>query len=106
ELLSRHGYTVTTAANGELALGLLHTQSFDVILCDLVMPEIDGPTFYREVQRHYPALAPRVMFLTGDTVGATSMAFLRDCGQPWLYKPCASAEVLRTLEALLHIAHG
>src|SRR5262249_27608455 len=106
ELLRRQGYTVATASNGALALEYLHTQPYDVILCDLLMPEIDGPTFYTMLQRDCPFLCPRVIFLTGDTVGATSSAFLQQCGQPWLYKPFGASEVLRAIEQVLRAADG
>src|SRR5262245_17401116 len=41
-LLDRQGYTVTTAGNGALAWEHLRTQCYDVILCDIHMPELDG----------------------------------------------------------------
>jgi len=100
-LLDRQGYTVTTAGNGALAWEHLRAQRYDVILCDLLMPEIDGQAFYTMLQRHYPSLCARVIFLTGDTLGETSTAFLQQCGQPWLYKPCGAAEVLRAIEQML-----
>src|SRR5262249_13892879 len=103
-LLRRQGYNVTTAVNGAHAWAHIRTQSYDVIVCDLVMPVMDGPTLYTRLQQHDPALCARVIFLTGDTVGARSMAFLRQCGQPWLYKPCVAAEILRTIEQMLHAA--
>ena len=105
-VLRRQGYLVTTTANGALAWECLHRQSFDGILCDLRMPELDGPACYRLVHRHAPALAARVMFLTGDTVSATSMAFLRASGQPWVYKPFAASAVLRMLAEVLHTAQA
>ena len=106
ELLRRQGYTVATASNGALALEYLHAQPYDVILCDLLMPEIDGQTFYTTLQRDYPSLYPRVIFLTGDTVGATSTAFLQQCGQPWLYKPFGASEVLHAIAQVLRAADG
>ena len=41
-LLEQQGHTVTMAENGQQALALLRTQAFDVILLDIVMPEMDG----------------------------------------------------------------
>lgn len=98
KLLSRQGYTVTTAANGALAWEHLRTKPYEVILCDLVMPEIDGHTLYTLLQRDNPCLAARVIFLTGDTIGEASTAFLHQCGQPWVYKPCRADQVLRAIE--------
>jgi CheY-like chemotaxis protein len=64
-LLRRDGYTTDTADNGNRALALLQERRYDVILWDLRMPDLDGPTFYGILTRQYPALRRRVIFLTG-----------------------------------------
>jgi CheY-like chemotaxis protein len=96
--LRRDGATVDTAATGQHALALLQERRYDVLLCDLRMPELDGPTFYALLTRQYPSLRPRVVFLTGDTLSADSLAFLEQCGQPWLPKPC-TIEAIRSAMA-------
>ena len=80
-LLRRDGYRVDTASNGRSALVQLQERLYDVILCDLHMPDLDGPAFYAILARQYPALRQRVIFLTGDTGGAASRTFLTQCGQ-------------------------
>jgi CheY-like chemotaxis protein len=100
-LLHRDGYTVETAVNGQQALALLQERRYDVIVCDLQMPDVDGPAFYATLRRQAPALCQRVIFLTGDTLHAESMAFLAQCGQPCLYKPCTAAEVRGLLQQVL-----
>jgi hypothetical protein len=45
-----------------------------------------------------------VLFLTGDTLGADSTAFLAQCGQPWLYKPCNAAAIRHATQQMLHTA--
>src|SRR4030095_3645925 len=81
-LLRRDGYVVGTASNGWHALAQLQAHPYDVIVCDLRMPELDGPAFYALLTRQYPALRPRVIFLTGDSEGETTRTFLRRCGSP------------------------
>ena len=103
-LLRRDGYRVGTAGNGARALEQLQALAYDVILCDLQMPELDGPTFYALLARQYPALNLRVIFLTGDSGSAPSMAFLTQCGRPWLRKPCTIATVRRAIQHVLHAA--
>ena len=100
-LLQRDGYTVHTAANGQHALAQLHTQRYDVILCDLRMPVLDGPTLSTIVQQHDPALRQRMIFVTGDTLGVESTAFLAQCGQPYLYKPCTAADIRHAIQQVL-----
>jgi two-component system NtrC family sensor kinase len=80
-------FTVETAADGEEALALARAQSFDVLVCDLRMPRMDGPTLFAHLQRELPDLAARTMFVTGDTVGSASREFLERVGQPVLSKP-------------------
>jgi CheY-like chemotaxis protein len=94
-LLQRDGYRVETAPNGRHVLAALQTQRYDVILCDLRMPELDGRAFYAHLRQRAPALCSRVIFLTGDSRAADHQAFLAQCGRPWLDKPCAIA-VLRS----------
>jgi CheY-like chemotaxis protein len=100
-LLRRDGYTVDTAENGRLALTALQERPYDVLLCDLLMPELGGETFSDVLRHQYPALFQRVIFLTGDTMNPTSLAFLEQCGQPWLAKPCRADQVREVIQQLL-----
>lgn len=64
-LLGPH-HDVTTASGGAEALELLtQDQGFDVVICDLMMPDIDGPMLHAEVQRRWPALENRMIFCSG-----------------------------------------
>ena len=105
-LLQRDGHTVQTATDGQAALALLQEGCYDLILCDLLMPALDGQTLYGLLQRQLPALCQRMIFLTGDTLSPDSMRFVEQCGQPWIPKPCGIAEVrtamAQVLPALMH----
>jgi CheY-like chemotaxis protein len=101
-VLRRDGYTVDTADNGQRALAQLQTQRYDLVLCDLRMPELDGRAFYEILLRGYPHLRQRLIFLTGDALSADIRAFLAHCGQPCLYKPCYAAEVRSAIQRMLH----
>jgi two-component system, cell cycle response regulator CpdR len=61
--LERSGYAVSAVDRGTAALPLLETESFDLLLSDIVMPEMDGI----ELAQRAAELAPdmRVMFITG-----------------------------------------
>lgn len=54
-LLSREGYEVQTAANGHEALNRLRQCSAELIITDLNMPEMNGLTFLRELNREFPS---------------------------------------------------
>ena len=100
-LLRRDGYLVGTASNGRHAMVQLQEQPYDVIVCDLHMPDLDGPAFYALLTCEYPALCQRVIFLTGDTRGVASRTFLTQCGRPWLSD---SNRTILAAKELRHIA--
>jgi two-component system NtrC family sensor kinase len=96
-LLRRDGHTVDTAANGRLALAKLDERAYELILCDVRMPELDGPTLYRLLARQQPHLCSRVIFLTGDTLEPATQVFLEQSGAPCLTKPFRIAEARRII---------
>jgi two-component system cell cycle sensor histidine kinase/response regulator CckA len=62
--LARHGYTVTTAANGDEAVEMLEgDEAFDLLISDVVMPIMDGPTLVRHAREKFPDLP--VLFMSG-----------------------------------------
>lgn len=61
--LERAGYAVAAVDRGTAAIPLLETESFDLLLTDIVMPEMDGIELARRAAELVPGL--RVMFITG-----------------------------------------
>jgi len=61
--LERAGYAVSAVDRGTAAIPLLETESFDLLLTDIVMPEMDGIELARLAADMAPGL--RVMFITG-----------------------------------------
>ena len=61
--LERTGYGVTAVDSGIAALALLERETFDLLLTDIVMPELDGIELAQRASAMYPAM--RVMFITG-----------------------------------------
>jgi signal transduction histidine kinase/ActR/RegA family two-component response regulator len=100
-LLQRSGHGITTAANGYEGLAALAAGAYDVILCDMRMPDLDGPGFYREVERRYPHLRSRVIFLTGDVLSAEGQAFFAQGACPRLVKPFKAEEVRQVIQQVL-----
>ena len=91
------GYLVDRAADGEEALGKIKQQAFDLVICDLKMPRLDGPSFHRTLAAVAPGLARRVIFVTGDVAGTDAEAFLDGSGCRWLAKPFRLGELLRAV---------
>lgn len=61
--LERVGYAVTAVGCGTEAMPLLHAESFDLLLTDIVMPEMDGIELAQKASVVDPSI--RVMFITG-----------------------------------------
>jgi signal transduction histidine kinase len=101
EGLSDAGFLVTRAADGEEGLARLRERTFDVIVCDLRMPRLDGPAFYRAIAANSPSLARRVIFVTGDVAGTEAERFLEDSGCRWLPKPFRLADLLRAAREVM-----
>ena len=89
------GYLVERAADGEEALALVQAQPFDLVICDLKMPRLDGKAFYRTLSERRSRLARRVIFVTGDVAGTDAETFLEESGCRWLAKPFRLADLLR-----------
>jgi CheY-like chemotaxis protein len=76
EVLERDGHKVGVATNGAMALEMLEKDSYDLLVSDVRMPVLDGEGLYLEVERRFPALCGRTIFLTGDVQGHEKQAFL------------------------------
>ena len=96
DVLRFDGCDVQTASDGREGLALVSRNPYDLIFCDLRMPEMDGRVFYEEVQRDYPRVLRRLVFVTGEAHAFQYAAFLRDTGIPVLEKPV-------TFQQLKHI---
>jgi signal transduction histidine kinase/CheY-like chemotaxis protein len=101
ESLVAAGLVVEHAADGEEALSRLRQNSYDVVICDLKMPRVDGMTLYRAIAATTPALARRVIFVTGDVAGTDAERFLEDSGCRWLAKPFRLGDLLRAVRETL-----
>ena len=101
ETLETAGLTVDHAGDGEEALARLRQNAYDVIVCDLKMPRVDGMTLYRAIAATTPALARRVIFVTGDVAGTDAERFLEDSGCRWLAKPFRLGDLLRAVRETL-----
>lgn len=101
DILTRDGHRVDSAINGISALEKLRTRSYDVILSDIKMPEMDGPALYRELERRHPSLTRRFVFISGDILSGDTAKFLEQAGLPTLQKPFVAAEVRAIVRRVL-----
>jgi two-component system cell cycle sensor histidine kinase/response regulator CckA len=97
EALRDVGYLVEHASDGEEALVKVRQQAFDLLICDLKMPRMDGMAFYRTLSAVVPGLARRVIFVTGDVAGTDAERFLEESGCKCLAKPFRLGDLLRAV---------
>jgi signal transduction histidine kinase len=95
------GFQVDRAADGEEALARLGERLYDVVICDLRMPKMDGMTFFAEVSAHMPQIARRIVFVTGDVAGTEAERFLEDSGCRWVPKPFRLRDLVRVVRETL-----
>jgi PAS domain S-box-containing protein len=60
---------------------------FDVILCDVMMPEMSGMDLYAEMEQAFPEAARRIVFMTGGAFSPRAREFLERVGNPRIEKP-------------------
>jgi CheY-like chemotaxis protein len=101
EALGDAGFSVDRANDGIEALDRLRERRYDLIICDLKMPRLDGKAFYEEVRRVDPAVARKVLFVTGDVAGTDAERFLEDTTCRWLAKPFRLKDLLRVSREML-----
>src|SRR5262249_38728746 len=101
EMLIREGFAAEVATSGEEALAELHRRSYDLVLSDVRMPELDGPVLLRRLQTEWPALGERLIFVTGDTLGLGTGSVLDELGRPVIEKPISPEDIRRVVHATL-----
>ena len=101
DILGLEGYEVEMANNGREALKKIAARSYDLILCDLLMPELDGVGLYRELERQQPSLLPRLAFVSGSTEVPEYASFCDRTAIPLLGKPFGIADLHRLVRRLL-----
>jgi CheY-like chemotaxis protein len=87
EDLEAEGYQVTVVSNGAEGLKKILTTDFEIIICDMVMPNFPGDMFYLAVERARPDLCKRFIFMTGHQGDVKIREFIRRIRGLMLWKP-------------------
>ena len=101
DILRRDGHQTTVVHSGNAALEHLATQTYDLVLSDLHMPDCNGIDLYRHLQESCPHILERLVFITGDVLGSTAQGFLAETGAPYLEKPIIPRDLQRLVQRLL-----
>jgi len=99
-ILTKEGFSVVEAADGEAAISSLEKNKIDLIILDIMMPNMDGWTFCREVRSYYSDTLPILMLTAKGETTQKVKGF--DLGaDDYLVKPFAPAELVVRVKALL-----
>lgn len=90
--MSRQGHEVETASDGEAAWELLEKQDFDVLLCDINMPRLDGIALLRRL-REKTQNPPEVIMLTGQATVESAIEAMKLGAYDYLTKPYRITEL-------------
>ena len=101
EVMRGLGHQVVEATTGQEALSLLEKQTYDLVMLDLRLPDIDGQAVWQRAIAPHPRLVRRVVFMTGDIMSADTREFLDETGRPCLMKPFTIEQVGRVIREVL-----
>jgi signal transduction histidine kinase len=92
--LRKHHDVVVLASGKEALVRILGGERFDVIVSDLMMPDMTGMDLHAELLRIDPVQARRLIFMTGGTFTARALEFLQHVSNPRIDKPVEFANLL------------
>lgn len=95
-------YQVTVVSSAREALqAVADGPPFAAILCDLMMPEVTGMDLHEAIARTDPALASRMVFMTGGAYTDRAQAFLEGMPERRLDKPFRPGDLERVLAGVV-----
>lgn len=106
-ILKRLGYRADVAANGLEALNAIKRQSYDVVLMDIQMPEMDGVTATKRIRSYWSAdEQPAIIALTANAMEQHREEYLAAGMDGYVSKPIRVAELSEALRSLSPLAMG
>jgi signal transduction histidine kinase/FixJ family two-component response regulator len=101
DVLEDEGLAVDVLMDGRDALERAARASYDLVICDMKMPGLDGQHFYKSLVRAGNPLRERFLFVTGDIVAAQTREFLAGNHLPHVAKPFRVEELTEKVRAVL-----
>jgi CheY-like chemotaxis protein len=102
EILELAAYTVHSANNGQTGLALAFQHLPDMILCDIMMPEMDGHAVLAFVRQHAQLAAIPFIFLTAKSESLDLRKGIELGATDYLVKPFDDQDLLNTIERQFH----
>lgn len=99
DLLSEKGYNVIEAEDSFHALRLVDEYKIDLLLSDIIMPDITGPGLYQKIIQLYPDT--RVLFMSGYSFNAIPERLFLDAKANFIQKPFDGDEMLKKITKII-----
>jgi len=101
DVLRDEGMRVDVLRDGESALDRAEHEEYDLVICDLKMPGMDGQKFFQSLGKRRNPLQGHVLFVTGDAVAPRTQEFLERHRLPYVAKPFRVEELSRAVRGML-----
>lgn len=101
DVLREEGMLVDVLPDGERALEAAQRVSYDLAICDLKMPGMDGQVFYGTLVRNQSPLREHILFVTGDVLAQRTQEFLERHHLPYVAKPFRVEELCFAVRRML-----
>lgn len=101
DVLHDEGLVVEVLLDGREGLKRIAERRFDLVICDMRMPGLDGQQFYRQLAKSGNSLQHRFLFVTGDVIAPATQAFLEQNHLPHLAKPFRVEELTQRVREVL-----
>jgi DNA-binding response OmpR family regulator len=100
--LERSGYAVACAPNGERAIEMARDSEYIGVISDMRTPgSVNGADLYDWLRLHRPAMAKKMLFITGDTVNEETAKALERTGAPFIEKPFRVQQLLAMVKTVI-----
>jgi len=101
DVLREEGHQIEAVLDSREGLTRISRAHYDLVICDLRMPRLDGPAFYEALVSAGSPVQNRIMFVTGDTLAPRTLEFLEARDQPYLAKPFLVEELKLAVNRML-----
>jgi DNA-binding response OmpR family regulator len=101
DVLQEEGHEAEAAFDSQDGLTRIARNRYDLVICDVRMPRLDGAAFYDALVSAGSPIQDRIIFITGDTLAPRSLEFLESHQLPYLAKPFLVEELKLAVNRML-----
>ncbi len=102
DFLTTKGHNVDAVNNAPDAQKAFRSKKYDLILMDVLMPDVSGIELYKEFHRLDRSVGNRMLIITGDILGKSTRAFLERTGVPYLEKPFDTDALMTKIDEIMN----